>query len=347
MPVAAGIVDLHGDGFERQILPRPGVGVPLDVALLDTDRQMLANGITTAFHGVTYSWEPGLRGADSTRAVVGAIHALRPVLGCDTRVHLRFETHAVDGVDEILEWLLDGLIDLLAFNDHVPHFQNKRQRPNGLVGLAERAGVTSDEFAALIDAAIERADEVPDAVARLATAAHRRGIPTLSHDDETPEMRAAFHELGCRISEFPVDAATTQAARLSGDIVVLGAPNILRGGSHCGRLTALDAIERGLCDILTSDYYYPSLLHAAYRLSQNGRTGLAAAWNLVSATPARAAGLFDRGEIAVGKRADLILVGEEDPGLPRVLATVVAGKPAFIGPGTAHRLEALALETCP
>ena len=90
--VLPGIVDIHGDAFERQMMPRPGVDFAMDIALLDSDRQVLANGITTVFHGVTWSWEPGLRSADNARAILSAIEELRPHLGADTRFHLRHET---------------------------------------------------------------------------------------------------------------------------------------------------------------------------------------------------------------------------------------------------------------
>lgn len=117
--VLPGIIDLHGDAFERQLMPRPGVDFPVDVALVDSDRQAIANGITTVFHGTTWSWEPGLRGAENARLLLQAIETLRPQLAADTRVHLRQETYNLDAEAEILQWLADGRIDLLAFNDHM------------------------------------------------------------------------------------------------------------------------------------------------------------------------------------------------------------------------------------
>jgi len=110
--VLPGIVDIHGDAFERQLMPRPGVGFPIDVALLDSDRQAVANGITTIFHGVTWSWEPGLRGADNARGMVSAIEALRPALGADTHCHLRYETFNLDAETEVADWLSDRRIGI-------------------------------------------------------------------------------------------------------------------------------------------------------------------------------------------------------------------------------------------
>ena len=121
--VLPGIIDIHGDAFERQMMPRPGVHFPLDVALLDTDRQVIANGITTVFHGVTWSWEPGLRGPENARALVAAIETLRPHLHADTRFHLRHETYNLDAEAEVMEWIDAGRIGMLAFNNHVPDLE--------------------------------------------------------------------------------------------------------------------------------------------------------------------------------------------------------------------------------
>ena len=103
--VLPGIVDVHGDAFERQVMPRPRVAFPLDIALLESDRQAVSNGITTVFHGVTWSWEPGLRGAENARAILAGIERIRPRLGADTRYHLRHETYNLDAEPEITEWL--------------------------------------------------------------------------------------------------------------------------------------------------------------------------------------------------------------------------------------------------
>src|SRR5580704_4102758 len=117
--VLPGIVDIHGDAFERQMMPRPGVDFALDIALLESDRQAVANGMTTVFHGVTWSWEPGLRGPENARTMLAALERLRPRLGADTRFHLRHETFNLEAEPEILQWLSGRRIDLVAFNDHM------------------------------------------------------------------------------------------------------------------------------------------------------------------------------------------------------------------------------------
>ena len=156
--VLPGIVDLHGDAFERQMMPRPGVDFPVDVALIDTDRQLITNGITTAFHGVTWSWEPGLRGAENAHALVDAVAALRPRLAADTRLHLRHETFNLDAEETITGWIKSKRIDLLAFNDHMSLTVLNPAKPDKRARMAERTGLSLDEFDKLVDRIAGRAE---------------------------------------------------------------------------------------------------------------------------------------------------------------------------------------------
>ncbi|TJZ64374.1 alpha-D-ribose 1-methylphosphonate 5-triphosphate diphosphatase, partial [Chitiniphilus eburneus] len=232
--VLPGIVDLHGDAFERQILPRPEAAFPLPLALADTDRQLVANGITTAFHGITWSWEGGLRGRENAIGIRTALARLKPRLAADHRIHLRWETHNLDAVDEIADWLATGHIDLLAFNDHLDMVQARLGDDGKLRKYAERAGLSLAEFRALVARVEARADEVPAAIATLAGHARAAGVAMASHDDDTRAERECFQALGCTISEFPRTAEATAAARALGSPTVFGAPNVVRGGSHCG-----------------------------------------------------------------------------------------------------------------
>jgi alpha-D-ribose 1-methylphosphonate 5-triphosphate diphosphatase len=324
--ILPGIVDIHGDAFERQMMPRPGVGFPIDVALLESDRQALANGITTVFHGVTWSWEGGLRRAENARAILDGIERLRPRLGADTRYHLRHETYNLDAEDEIIAWLAERRIDAIAFNDHMTTV-DAPGRARHLAQMVERAGVTREDFLALVERTKRRADDVPASIGRLAAAANASGVPLLSHDDASPEQRRWFRALGCRLAEFPKTVETAQEAASQGDDIVLGAPNVVRGGSHTGWIDATEMIERGLCSVLASDYYYPAPLLAAFALARRGVLPLARAWALVSQAPAKAMRLDDRGRIARGRRADLIVVDASLAGQqPHVVATIVAGR---------------------
>jgi alpha-D-ribose 1-methylphosphonate 5-triphosphate diphosphatase len=324
--VLPGIVDLHGDAFERQMMPRPGVDFPIDVALVDSDRQVIGNGITTVYHATTWSWEPGLRSGDNARQLLEAIETLRPRLAADTRFHLRHETYNLDAESEIRQWLSDGRIDLFAFNDHMDSTVASLAKPQKRARMVERCGLSSEEFDRLVTRVMARGSEVPGSIARLAETARSAGVRMLSHDDESPAARKAFRAQGIGIAEFPVNEETAREAAQGGDAIVFGAPNVVRGGSHTGWTKAADMIAKGLCSVLASDYYYPAPLLAAFRLAADGVLPLAEAWNLISAAPARAAGLTDRGVLAQGRRADLILVDDDVPLRPRIIAVIAAGR---------------------
>jgi len=322
--VLPGIVDCHGDAFERHIMPRPGVSFDIDLALRDADRAMLASGITTAFHGVTWSWEPGLRGADNARRLVERIAALKAELGADTRFHLRHETFNLDAEAEIIDWLATGRVGVLAFNDHTGGILKASARAEKLAKMVERSGLTREDFMALAENVWSRRSEVAGSTERLAAAARAAGVPTMSHDDMTPEMRRWYRGLGVSVAEFPINEATTREAAAYGEAIVFGAPNVVRGGSHLDCPAAEAMVREGLCTILASDYYYPALPLAPFILARKGATGFASAWRLVSQGPAKALGLSDRGVIAPGKRADLVLVVPEPQ--PRVVATIAGGR---------------------
>lgn len=330
--VLPGMVDIHGDAFERQIMPRPGVHFPLDVALLDTDRQMAANGITTAYHAVTWSWEPGLRGRGTLVALMAALEALEGRLTVDTRLHLRIETFNLGAVDELCEWMAAGKVDLLAFNDHFEEIYEQCRDAEKIGKYAERAGLAHDAFLDLLEEVRKGAPEVPAAMRRIAAAAEAAGVVRLAHDEETLEDRSHYRSLGALISEFPEIVPVAREAAAAGEAVVFGAPNVLRGGSHAGCPGAADMVREGFCNVLASDYYYPAMLLAPFRLAEQGILALERAWPLVSANPARAAGLTDRGTLAEGARADILLVNPAGP-VPRPAAVLAEGRLLRFGIG--------------
>jgi len=331
--VLPGIVDIHGDAFERQLQPRPGVDFPADIALIDTEAQLLANGITTAFHGVTLSWEPGLRSLESWRALLDALAARR--WSCDMRVHMRWEAYNLDAVETALADIAAGRVHLVAFNDHTPTILRRIDDLVARAKYSERAGMTAAQFRDLALRVGDRAAEVPAALDRVAAAARAAGVPIASHDDETIPMRDAFRARGARICEFPMAEEVARSARAAGDFVAMGSPNVVRGRSHLGWASAARLAEDGICAVLSSDYFYPAMLCAALILAGRGVLDLLRAWALISANPAAAAGLNDRGVLAEGMRADLVLV---DPELGQVVATIAAGRIAHLTAACAPRL---------
>ena len=359
--LAPALVDVHGDAFERQLMPRPGVFFPLEAAVIDTDRQLASNGIATAYHAITLGWEPGRRDVTRGRDLMRCMTALAPRLLVENRVQLRWETFAFEALDIITEALSGPLLPSIAFNDHTsmtmraydvpiqdrgfelsPDFSiaaldDERMKAR-TASKAHRAGLSQDDYVALLGRVWERRAEVPAMIARVAEMGQAKGAPMLSHDDTTSETRAWFRGVGAGVAEFPMVLEAAQAARDAGDAIIFGAPNAARGGSHIGSLAAGDMVEAGLCDALASDYFYPAMLAAIARLDQDRRADRLALWRLVSSGPARAMGLDDRGEIAVGQRADLVLVDWPEGHAPAITGTWVAGRAAFRGQpsGMAH-----------
>lgn len=352
MVLAPAMVDIHGDAFERQLMPRPGVTVPVEAALLETDRQLAANGIATAYHALTLGWEPGLRSVETGQQIHRALQVLAPRLTVEHRLQLRWETFCREAIPLIEAALAGPLTPAIAFNDHtsmgllhpdVPlqerPFELRDDYPvtdlDGpafaakMADRAKRAMLPTSDFVALARDIWQRRPEVPGWIAQVAAAGRAAGAPMLSHDDSQEETRSFFRQQGARLSEFPMNRRVAAFARDGGDAIVLGAPNAARGHSHLGSVGAADMIREGLCDILASDYYYPAMLAAVARLNADSVAPLPALWRLVSDNPARALGLADRGRIEVGLRADLVVLDWPVAGPPAVRQTWLAGRLAY------------------
>ncbi|MEO0915483.1 MAG: alpha-D-ribose 1-methylphosphonate 5-triphosphate diphosphatase [Pseudomonadota bacterium] len=351
--LAPALIDVHGDAFERQVMPRPGVFFPIETAVLETDRQLAANGIATTYHSITLGFEPGLRSVERGREMIEVMRRLSPRLTVENRVQLRWETFAFEAVDTI-DWAMDWeLTPSLAFNDHLS--MSMRSRETGIQDRlfehnpdyavmdieddvlfetrhrrhAERAGLDYETFKTLVHEVWQRRRHVPEKIADVAAKVRAKGAPMLSHDDTQAETRAFFRNLGAKVAEFPMTMGPTKAAKEAGDTIIFGSPNAVRGGSHIGSLNAADMVEDGYCDVLASDYYYPAMLAAVDRLDREKRANRLRLWSLVSSGPARAMKLEDRGEIAVGKRADLVLVDWPENATPAIRGTWVEGRPAY------------------
>ncbi len=333
--VLPGIVDIHGDAHERQLQPRPGVNIPTALALRDSEAQLLAAGITTAFLGVTLSWEPGLRSLEAWRALLAALDEARPQMAADLRVHLRFEVDNLDALDDALADIAAGRVHLVAFNDHTPSIIKKVKDEIQAAKYAGRAGVDVATIRALAAGVAARREEMPAARQRLAEAAAARGLPMASHDDASIADRELHRALGAGICEFPMAEEVAAAARAAGEAVIMGAPNVVRGGSHLGWSQAAPLAERGLVSILASDYVWPAMMEAAFVLEGRGVLGLAEAWALISANPAAAGGLSDRGRLDEGLRGDVVIV---EPARRAPVATFCGGKLAWVSAEGSARL---------
>ena len=179
--------------------------------------------------------------------------------------------------------------------------------------------------------------EVPEALDAFCARLAAKGVRMGSHDDQTSEGRAEWRRRGVFVSEFPETLEAAQAARDAGEPVVLGAPNVVRGASHAGNVSALELIGAGLCDALASDYHYPSPARAAWRCVELGLMEEAAAWQLVSEGPARVLGLTDRGRLEPGLRADVVVMERETR---RIAAVIAGGQVAYMSGPVAGRFIA-------
>lgn len=333
-----GIVDAHGDGFERHVAVRRGALTAMDHGLIATEAELAANGITTAYLAQFFSWEGGLRSPDFAARVIAAWKIAAPQVATDLRLQLRLETHMIDEYPQAEALIDDAGIDYVVFNDHLPHDRLAAGRtPPRLTGQALKAGRNPDAHLAYLRKLHNRRDDVPEALAALADRLIARGVRIGSHDDRTAQARQRARDIGASVAEFPETQDAAAAARRGGDGIVLGGPNVVRGASHAGNISARTLVAEGLCDALASDYHYPSPRHAALTLAREGICDLANAWRLVSDGPAKVLGLNDRGRLETGLRADLVIL---DPETGRVGATLAAGRITYLATPLAERFLA-------
>ncbi|MDO9163603.1 MAG: alpha-D-ribose 1-methylphosphonate 5-triphosphate diphosphatase [Methylococcaceae bacterium] len=324
-----GMIDLHADALEKDIEPRPNVHFPLEFAIAQADKRNAAAGITTVFHSLSFAnAELGLRNNAMAADIVRAIHAFNGKGLVDNRVHTRYEITDPTALPVLLELLDEDSVHLLSIMDHTPgqgQFKDMRAYQDYLQKSYQK---TEAETQAIIDDKLAQAEAAQIRVKQLIAHAHAKNVHVASHDDDCPDKVAEIKALGVHISEFPINLETARYAIEHGMRTIMGAPNILRGKSQSGSMKAQDAIEHGVASCLCSDYAPASLLAAVFLLEQRGVLSLPEAVQLVSLNPAQALGLADRGEIAVGKRADLVCVDFVEA-YPQTRQTWVNGQPVY------------------
>jgi len=333
--ILPGIVDPHGDGFERHLAPRRGAATDLGQGLRAVEAELGANGITTSVMAQFWSWEGGMRSPDFAAALCAALdsHEAR----ADLRLQLRLELGCYEAFDAALKLIERHRIGYVVFNDHLPHAQLAAgKRVPRLEGQALKSGRSPAAHLALLTRLHDQIGVARARLPDLCAALSARGVLLGSHDDDTAEARATWRALGAPIAEFPVTGAAANAAREGGDPIVMGAPNVMRGGSHSKGISARDLLDAGGTVALASDYHYPAPLGAVRRLISEG-WALPEAWALVSSAGARLLGLSDRGVLEVGKRADLVIV---DPALTEVQATIAGGQITYLAGPVAARFLA-------
>ncbi|MEJ5269663.1 MAG: alpha-D-ribose 1-methylphosphonate 5-triphosphate diphosphatase [Hydrogenophilus sp.] len=324
-----GMIDLHCDALEKEVEPRPSVHFPLDFACAQADKRNAAAGITTVFHAISFANEElGVRNNTFAAAIARAVHAWNPHGLVDNRVHCRYEVTDPTAPEILLELMAADEMHLLSVMDHSPGQGQFKDIAAFRDYLARTYKKSAAELDRLVENKLAQAEGAMARIRLLIDAAKAKGIRVASHDDDTPEKVETLHGLGVGISEFPVNLETARAARERGMSTVFGAPNILRGKSQSGGVRALDAVLAGVADCLCADYHPATLIAAVFRLPELAGISLVDAVRLVSTNPARAAGLADRGEIGVGKRADLVAVSHIN-GLAQASSVISAGKLVF------------------
>ena len=313
--VAAGFIDLHNDGLEGEINPRPGVGLPLDFALSNFDRRAAASGITLAFHAITFAGiakkERSVEAADERATAIRRMDPAKSIV--EHQVLFRADVWQPEGLPLLFERAMDWDTRLVTLNDHTPGQGQYRDIDIYRAAITKWVELGSEaEASAHVVGKMAFAREHPELAnetfAKIAAAVPRLGMTLGSHDDDSAERCAFMHGLGATISEFPVTVEAAQKARELGMTIVAGAPNVVRGGSHSGNVSALELVMLGFCDILVADYHAPSLLLAVQRLVEECGLALAEAMALVTRNPAAAIGRSDLGVVEPGRNATLTIV---------------------------------------
>ncbi|MDR9393700.1 MAG: alpha-D-ribose 1-methylphosphonate 5-triphosphate diphosphatase [Roseovarius sp.] len=327
--VMPGLVELHTDNLERHIEPRPAVDWPHFSAILAHDGELASTGITTVFDALrlgSLSGEPSRRERYS-RALSNELLALRAsgVLRISHYLHLRAEICSETLLEEFAEFTESDGVGIVSLMDHTPGHRQFRDLEKLRTYVNGKRRVNDAEFEDHVAHLVDLRSRHGEAHERGAiTEARRLGAVLASHDDTTTDHVETSLANGVGFAEFPTTLEAARACRDRGIAIMMGAPNIIRGGSHSGNVSALDLAEQGLLDIVSSDYVPSALLLSAFRLGHIWQD-LPRAVATVTAAPADAVGLRDRGRLHVGQRADMVRIRELD-GTPVVRGVWSAGR---------------------
>ena len=319
-----GLIDVHSDALERERAPRPGVFLPWDFAVVSLEGKMSAAGITTVFHGAGFQEKTSggvIRTAETANDICDAVTArwLDPGALVGHRILYRLDARSPEGAAALAEALgrhpaTAESLPLVSHEDHTPgqgQYADRKYLERYHMG---QDGLTAEQATQRVDELIAKRDtQLPTLernMAWLGELAQSGQIRLVGHDVDSAAAVEALLARGGSVAEFPTTVEAAGTARDLGFPIVMGAPNVLRGESHSGNVSASALAEVGLVDALASDYLPSGLLAGAFTLARAGITTLPAAIGLVTSGAAAAAGLSDRGRLAAGLRADLALVDD-------------------------------------
>ncbi|MCO6176938.1 alpha-D-ribose 1-methylphosphonate 5-triphosphate diphosphatase [Ciceribacter sp. RN22] len=328
--IIPGLVELHTDHLEAHYSPRPGVRWDKISAIQAHDAQVVTSGITTVFDCLRMgSDEDGGFMKGEMREMADAIQTAgrEDRLRAEHLLHLRCEVSAPDVLEHFSDFERDPHVRLVSLMDHAPGQRQFQTMEQYTLYYKKKRGLSEDAFAQFVarrqESSARYAAPHRDALAKNCT---ERGITIASHDDATLDHVDEAIGYGVKLAEFPTSFDAAEASHKAGMSVLMGAPNIVRGKSHSGNIAARDLAERGVLDVLSSDYVPLSLLHAPFVLADAlPNLSLPQALAMVTATPAKTVGLSDRGRIAEGLRADLVRVRRR-AGVPVVRAVWREGR---------------------
>ncbi|WP_299651723.1 alpha-D-ribose 1-methylphosphonate 5-triphosphate diphosphatase [uncultured Tateyamaria sp.] len=314
--LAPGLIELHTDNLERHIAPRPKVAWPHGPAILAHDRELAGAGITTVFDAMRVGSIPESKGRypKYARALASEMLALRAqgFLKISHMLHLRAEICSETLVEELSEFSTEDRVGILSLMDHTPgqrQFSDLAKMRAYVMGKRNLTNAEFDAHVANLQSIQTRFGAQHEAVA--VAEAGRLGAVLASHDDTTADQVAVSAGHGVAMAEFPTTLAAAEACRAAGIAIIMGAPNLVRGGSHSGNVAAQELADRSLLDIVSSDYVPAALLLSAVQLGEiwgDMARGIAT----VTDAPARSVGLSDRGQIALRRRADLVRFAKHD-----------------------------------
>lgn len=330
--ISPGFIDIHSDYIESIVSPRPTSMMDMDVSLREAEKILISHGITTMFHSLSFYREDvfthkPMRYPNNVQKLVEAIHRIhnRPHL-IRHRLHARFELDNIKEVDRLIENINNDKVHLLSFMDHTPgqgQYRDLEVFRNTLKGYRD---LSDDEVNVIILERKSREQMTLEKMAQVAKVAIDMGIAIASHDDDNIEKLKLVQSFGTTISEFPITMDVAKKAKEFGMQTIVGAPNVLLGGSHSGNLSAAEAIDEQAADILCSDYYPASLLHAVFELHKKYGRDLHDMFMMVTLNPAKAVKIDDElGSIKPGKKADLLVIEPMDDGYPMLTKTIVNG----------------------
>lgn len=330
--VSPGFVDIHSDYIETIVSPRPTSVMSMNIGLRESERILMTHGITTIFHSLSYYGDDkyshkAIRNPENVQKCVDAIYASHdePHL-IRHRLHARFEIDSIDQIPNLERNILDGKIHLLSFMDHTPgqgQYRNLEIYKNIMRGYRS---MTDQEADVLIQEQADKTKMTFDDIERLSRLAIEQNIAVASHDDDDVAKLQLVQSYGTTISEFPITLDVAKEAKKMSMQTIAGAPNILIGGSHSGNLSASEAIQAQVIDIICSDYYPPAMLHGIFELAKKYDEDLHRLFQLVTINPARAVNLdHEIGSIEIGKKADLLIIEQMEDGYPVVTTTMVDG----------------------